>query len=221
MKRYWIIGAGRFGQKAAAELIRRRPPVELTLVDRRAEKLPQPPTAALHPVISDGVQFLADRLAAPTLPDCDWIIPAIPVHVAFEWVRHSLEDRFRLTKIPVPQDVLASLPNPAAGPDHRIFTSIAKFRCPDDCREPAKICSHTGNPRPCTLYRRIEKLGNRNLVVVVVRSRQLAPGVGGYRPADLFAALDSVIAAFGTPIVLATACRCHGVLDAFRLSPLC
>jgi hypothetical protein len=218
MKRYWIIGAGSFGQKAAAALIAQRPQVEITLVDHCADRLPAPSTMALRPVIGDGIQFLADRLAAS--PGPDWIIPAIPVHVAFEWIRHSLEDRFRLGKIPVPPDILSKMPNPMPGPCYRVYASIAAFRCPDDCPEPADFCTHTGKPRPCALDSLLETLANRSRSLVMLRSRQLAPGVGGYRPADLLAARDSVVKAFETPTILATVCSCHGVLDAFRLSPL-
>ena len=216
MKRYWIVGAGKFGQKAAAALIKNRPQVEITLIDRCAGKLPDFPTATLQPVREEGVRYLVRHLTAPAC--ADWIVPAIPVHVAFEWLRRRLEGRFRLQKIPVPSDILAALPNPIAGPEHRVYASVATFRCPEDCPEPANFCTHTGKPRPCTLNRLLAEIGKRNpATVVVVRSRQLAPGVGGYRPADMFAALDSAVEAAGNPIVLATACRCHGVLDAFGL----
>ena len=52
---------------------------------------------------------------------------------------------------------------------------------------------------------------------VVICSRQLFPGVGGYAPHALFQALHEIEQSHHR-ILLSTACRCHGVLDAFRLS---
>ena len=72
-------------------------------------------------------------------------------------------------------------------------------------------------PRPVDLFQLLRSLEYRHFKPVVIRSRQLLPGVGGYRPKALFGALAAVESADG-PVMLSTACRCHGVLDAFRLS---
>jgi hypothetical protein len=53
---------------------------------------------------------------------------------------------------------------------------------------------------------------------MVVRSHQLAPGVGGYQPEALRRSLDAVSKA-RTAILYATACLCHGVIHTFRLEP--
>jgi hypothetical protein len=52
----------------------------------------------------------------------------------------------------------------------------------------------------------------------VIRSRQLAPGVGGYPPAALRQAEAASLAA-PRSVLLATACKCHAVIDAFRIDP--
>jgi hypothetical protein len=44
-----------------------------------------------------------------------------------------------------------------------------------------------------------------------IRSHQLGPGIGGYRPEQLFELMENVKQVVG-PIVLSTACRCHGVI---------
>ena len=44
-----------------------------------------------------------------------------------------------------------------------------------------------------------------------LRSHQLGPGIGGYRAEQLFELAEKVERAIG-PILLSTACRCHGVV---------
>ena len=48
---------------------------------------------------------------------------------------------------------------------------------------------------------------------LVIRSFQLGPGIGGYRPRDLYDLLDQVESS-DEAILLSTACRCHGVMTA-------
>jgi hypothetical protein len=50
---------------------------------------------------------------------------------------------------------------------------------------------------------------------IVVRSHQLAHGVGGYRPEKLFQVLQQV-SELHTAILLSTACRCHGVITGVK-----
>jgi hypothetical protein len=52
---------------------------------------------------------------------------------------------------------------------------------------------------------------------VVLQSEQLAPGVGGYAPVKMFEALDRIENS-ETPVLFSTACKCHGVLQAFTIS---
>jgi hypothetical protein len=54
--------------------------------------------------------------------------------------------------------------------------------------------------------------------VVVVRSWQLAPGVGGYPAKYLEERLHEVSRRAGTYLV-ATSCRCHGVIDLLSWTP--
>ena len=93
------------------------------------------------------------------------------------------------------------------------------FYVPDDCPEPVDRCTVTGRARPLVLFEHLAALDVPGWPVVVVRSRQLAPGVGGFRPSDLLAAERRLCEA-GGQVLLATACRCHGVIDALDIPPL-
>jgi len=216
MKSIWILGAGRFGLKAAKVLSRKNKKAEITVIEKNSELCRQVEMADFKTVCMDGIEYLGQNLKSIDYPE--WIIPAIPVHVVYEWVRLKIKDSYILKTIPVPEGVITSLPNVFKGKRGEIYMSIADFICPDNCPEPEDLCTHTGKQRPFTLYKKLESIQYDNFRSIVVRSRQLSPGIGGYSPGALFHALD-VIKASTTPGLLSTACRCHGVMHAFRVRP--
>ena len=57
----------------------------------------------------------------------------------------------------------------------------------------------------------------KELKSVVIRSYQLLPGVGGYKPQALYEALKEIETA-QIPVILSTACSCHGVIHTFKHS---
>ena len=213
MKSIWILGAGRFGLKAAKVLSRKNKKAEITVIEKNSELCRHLEMPDFKIVCIDGIEYLSQNLKSIDYPD--WIIPAIPVHVAYEWVRLKIKNSYILKPTPVPEGVIMNLPNVFNGKRCEIYMSIADFICPDNCPEPEDLCTYTGKPRPLTLYKKLESIKYDNFISVVVRSRQLSPGIGGYSPGALFNALD-VIKASTIPVLLSTACRCHGVMHAFR-----
>lgn len=210
---YWIMGAGQFGSKAAERLRKKVPEAVLTVVDQDSQALERLEDPTLQKVCGEAVSYLDTHLKDQGEPD--WVIPAVPIHVAFEWVRRRLDRMGRVEVFSVPSEVEKGLPNPKRGPDGQLFVSYADFRCPDHCTEPYHQCTWTGKPRKGLLYRDIQELVHEDFQSIVIRSRQLAPGVGGYRPEALKEALSEVTGSRG-PVLFATACLCHGVIHAFR-----
>ncbi len=214
--RVLILGAGRFGRLAFERLQRRRPKAAITMVDRE-----RPADLILD---GAGARFIAAEagtyLAAMKDLDAgtDWIVPAVPVHVAGRWVGLKLAPEGRGRPLAIPEALLSRVPNPMRGAQGQLYVSNADFWCPDDCPEPEALCTVTGKPRPQVMYTHLARLAIPGFTPVVVRSRQLAPGVGGFRPADLHDALARVRAASG-PVLLATACKCHGVIEALDARP--
>lgn len=233
-ERIWILGAGRFGRRALDTLLKRFPSASVTVVDRNPEALkacfnteatesterngggrPEPfhGSPRIKRLPGEGIGFLKKHLKedAP-----DWIVPAIPVHVAFEWLKSEFESSCRLRGIPVPGPVFDTLPNPVRGRNRAVYMSNADFICPENCPEPETICTCTGKPRPRILHAVLAAVKHRNFRSIVVLSRQLAPGVGGYPPQALFEA-HARVQASEAPILLSTACKCHGVMHAARI----
>lgn len=211
--RFWIIGAGRFGQIAVERITRHIAGAAITVVDKEPFALGGDGITAIR---QDGIQWLNTMLDrdAPV----DMIVPAIPVHVAAEWLRLKLLDACNMDPIEIPDAWLSKMPNPMRGATGRAYVSHADFICPDNCPEPEKICTHTGKPRPVDLFRLLANLDFETVVPIVLRSHQLLPGVGGIYPADLMAALGTVRDNSHRPLMIATACRCHGVVDFIRLT---
>lgn len=209
MARYLIIGAGRFGQLAWQRLRAKDQHAQFCVVDHNPNQLARLPChAATRTVLAAGPEYLVQVLAEQTWPD--WIIPAAPVHLAFAWLLLTLPPVERWQQLPVPLELGQNLPFVQRGPAGEVYLSLATGRCPDDCPEPAGWCSLTGEPRIGNLYDMLAQRQITGYQVQVLRSRQLAPGVGGYRPLDLVHFREEALRPKGK-LILCTACRCHGV----------
>ncbi len=214
MKSVWIIGGGHFGLRAAELLSGKDFRMEITVIEKAKKVCEQIKGMTFKTVCMDGITYLDNNLKTQEYPD--WIIPAIPVHVSYEWIRIKLLKNHRLAPIEVPDALIKNLPNPFKGENSEIYISNADFICPDNCPEPDKICTYTGKPRPKSLYETLASIRYDDFLSIVIQSRQLFPGLGGYTPKALFKALEE-ITALKTAVILSTACRCHGVMNVFRL----
>jgi hypothetical protein len=211
---YWIIGAGRFGARAAERLYRKRPEAQFIIVDEDLEALRRLRHLPVEKVCQEGASYLQAHLETDPAPA--WIIPAVPIHLAFEWVRLQTSDRARIDVVPVPSEIASMLPNPVRGPEGQLYVSYADFPCPDYCSEPFEKCTVTGKPRKGLLYKTLEEILYEDAISVVIRSHQLAPGVGGYGPEVLKESLGKISQGKGL-VLYSTACLCHGVVHAFRI----
>ena len=211
MKEIWIIGAGRFG-RMAADRITGNP--HLVLVDLVGEKLQEAKGPQRTLVKSDGALYLLEHLqpGAGKLPD--WIVPAVPIHLAAEWLLMVQREK-KLHRIPVPVQIDPLLPHPLRVENGNIFVSHADFLCPDDCPEPRHTCTFTGKPRKQNMFELLGDISFPPWKSRVVRSHQLGPGIGGYRVKDLFELAEEVENT-RAPLLLCTACRCHGVITGLQ-----
>jgi hypothetical protein len=213
MKRIWIIGAGKFGRRAAS-VLRHGENNDLIVVDKQKEKLQGLGGTA---IAQDGVECLVGKLSRDS---SDWIVPAVPFHLVYEWTRRKMASNFLLVPAQINSEWQNKLPNCVLGGEGQCFVSNANFLCPDNCPEPKGICTHTGLSRPRIMYRFLAEWGRRHFDTTVIRSRQLAPGVGGYPAKEMFFLLDHLHASqsYARQFLLATACSCHGVVNLFEIT---
>ena len=111
----------------------------------------------------------------------------------------------------MPPELETAVPNPIRGPEGNLYVSHADFKCPADCDEPRDICTVTRQMRKQDMFELVGNLYFEQFSALNIRSHQLGPGIGGYRPEQLFHLIGNVKRAQG-PILLSTACRCHGVI---------
>ena len=67
------------------------------------------------------------------------------------------------------------------------------------------------------MYKLLEDMALPGFRVHVIRSRQLAPGVGGYSVGELKGLLRKVESAGDSNWLVGTACKCHGVVSALEV----
>jgi hypothetical protein len=210
---FLILGCGHFGRRAAQTLLSGYPKPTITVVDKDLDALKAISALPLKIAVDDGISYLSQLSGVGA--DLDYIIPAIPLHVAFEFMLSRLRPLVaKRTRCPP----LAGLPNVQSGASGDVYSSFAHFVCPDDCEEPIDRCTATGRKRPEPLYRILEMLEGP-FESRVIRSRQLGPGVGGFRTRDLLTATADVgnCIKIGGLALVSTACSCHGVTSAIVL----
>ena len=210
----YILGSGHFGSRAFFFLRQRFPSASLTVVDTRYNTLKKIVAEGGNAVALDAISFL--QSSKERMDPDDWIIPAVPIHVAYEWLRRELKTETVFKTIPAPKELESLLPNPIRGDNGQLYASNADFLCPDDCDEPDQYCTVTGEPRPQVLCDILTDLKLSDYYSICIVSSQLAPGVGGFRFQALLQALKELKTHPGKCLV-STSCKCHCVIHSFEI----
>jgi hypothetical protein len=214
----WIIGGGKFGLRAAEVLQSKTGCREILIIEKCPARCREIDSKGFRTLCADGVDFLVSRLESPA--QRVWIVASAPVHLTYEWVRARISTRLRINPLPMPAGVARQLPNTFPGNEGQLYASNADFICPPDCSESGRMCAFTGQRRPRSMHAFIRQIHAAGVKILVIRSFQLAPGVGALRPRDLFETLRQIESA-PMPVVLATACKCHAVLNSFKIISKC
>lgn len=215
---YLVVGCGQFGLKAVHALKKLSSNPRVLAVDADRERLKEVEATADRIVHEDGVKFLS-RLTEPQT-SLWWIVPSLPLHLASAWLLDTINEGHTCMaeQLPVPEEF-----NPGETvqqhrvPGGTLYCSLGSFTCPEDCPEPDGYCQVTEQPRPLPLCRILEQTTCTGYHSLVLPSKLLTPGVGGYLYGDLLA-LRAVLAMAGGNYLLSTACTCHGVTDAISIT---
>jgi hypothetical protein len=215
MASFLILGAGKFGLLAIQRLSAQDPEARLVVVDRQPAALARARSLEVKGVDlveAEAIDYLAAHLGPE--PPWSWLIPMVPVHVAYAWLLAGplAGQGWGPGEVPGELEDLAALA--IRGAEGELYLSRATHVCPDDCAEP-EVCPVTGEERGQPLFQKLAEASRPELPLHVVASRQLAPGVGGYSPRRLLELAAAVAGAKG-PLLVATACRCHGVVHGLR-----
>lgn len=205
----WVLGGGRFGLRAVELLKEGDPDSEIVVIDRvPARGL----SNDIDMVCADGVQWFTENFS-PTAR-VNKIVPALPIHLAADWIKRTFKNEQRSVRpVEIQDEHMHHFPHPMRLSPSRIVTSYADFLCPSNCSEPDGFCTYTKKRRPLPLDHLLATVDIENFVPLILTSRQFAPGVGGFFPEDLWILLGRVRLLSGTPLLVGTACKCHGIVD--------
>lgn len=209
MTNYLILGGGKFGRLALSRLAGQDADASFLIVDRDPAPLAVIEGGArFQQVQAEAITFLVQHLKGRG--QWDWIIPMVPVHVVYQWLWQGPLAGSGWQPAAVPEAVGLIVPQARRGPNGELYLSRAPHLCPDDCAEPG-ICPVTGEIRDLPLHQELASLHLPGYQIRVIPSQQLAPGVGGYPPVRLLELAQNLKALRGN-VLVATACRCHGVV---------
>lgn len=204
---FLVAGAGRFGCQATAKLLL-RPRAQVFVVENNSltagQLLTEISSLEGRLVAADAVKYLAAYIGSDD-HDSTWIIPTIPLHLAAAIIM-QLTGRGCLEWADIPL-----LPNGFLGGNGELYSSLADFICPEDCPQPPDHCYTTGEPREKSLVQILAEISYHDYPSLVLQSRQLAPGVGGFQVASIRKLLVQMNNDIPGPLVFSTACLCHGV----------
>jgi hypothetical protein len=206
----FIIGFGKFGKLALKQRVRLGDKTRVWIIDSRPEPLNQlePGLFSVIKVLADGPQFLTQF--QDWIGDEDWIIPALPIHLAWKWLELNLKTSKSPKALVPPKRLGSGLPFHQVN-NKGLLLSYADFECPEDCPAPLAHCFKTHKKKALPLWKFIAEQRVMHGTLVVIESRQIAPGVGGYAFKELRKIREMALKAV-PPFFVATACRCHGVI---------
>jgi hypothetical protein len=210
---YLIIGCGHFGSEAIPKLLRKDPRSKIIVIDKNKTVLQKISRLPVETILCDGTFYLSSFLSQ--YRKTDYIIPAVPFHLAFEFILSQLKPLgAKRRKVPP----LLGLPNPMKGKTGDLYTSFANFLCPENCPEPSSYCTITRKQRRKSLYQLLKDL-SVPFESNVIRSQQLEPGVGGFKAKVLLDMIADIKKRRSSNrlILISTASRCHGVTSALSL----
>ncbi|MEW6140071.1 MAG: hypothetical protein AB1733_17740 [Thermodesulfobacteriota bacterium] len=204
---YVVLGYGKFGELAVSRLVEAFPGATLVVVDWDPIRFDNPLPDGAVAFQDDATEFL---VRSTFLSPEDLVLPMVPFHLAASYLKASVQG---CREIPVPECLATMVPNPFSIDSANLGCSKADFLCPDCCPE-GDLCTMTGLPRE-PLYGSLEALEVPQFTVVVQRSAQILPGVGGYTFGQLRALAGRM--RHGSNLV-ATSCKCHAILTALEVT---
>ncbi len=116
MQKIWIIGTERFGRLAADRLTEKIKDPDLVLVDLKAEKFREAEGPGRTLIEADGAAYLAENLPKGKEHHPDWIVPAVPIHLAVEWYLLD-QGKKDLRRIAILAEIAALIPE---NPENKI-----------------------------------------------------------------------------------------------------
>jgi len=229
----FIAGGGRFGS-LAAKFFKQRRDMKALLVDVRQNCLAYRHVGfvatsldnldfrrGVNMLVSDAVEALTELLERGAVPEL--VVPAIPGHFAGKVFKNYLERR-GFTVAPsgsLLKETLRRLPKDIelyADEDQSVIVcSYMPFnrKCKIPCSQPT-VCPVTKRQREKAMFELLREAVDAD-IVSILRSTLLTANVGAFSGKELIETLDECVKRMDCTIAIGTACRCHGIVNLFRV----
>jgi len=207
---FYLIGYGTLGKNLVKILHQYYPQGQIIIVDHNRGQLANAPPFIFQAWEQDAIEAL-NYIVGLAHSD-SWVIPALPKHLLFDFILTNIQGQLEAEQAPVPELGLG-LPFEFKTDTGTLYLSYADFTCPPDCSEPEEYCTVTGLPREKPLYQLLESIDAEPFISYVLRSTQLAPGLGGFKPEDALAFKNQLEDAGPGKFLVSTSCSCHAVMD--------
>jgi len=207
--RFILIGFGKFGRLSFDRLRSTFKSAKFVIVDPNLCLVRDAFDDSTRLIPSDGIEFLANNTQ---LLETNLVVPVAPFNIAASYI---LASSHGTGYVDLPAGMSDHFENWSLVNQSTLCISSGQFICPDDCPE-GETCSVTGERR-VPMHDKIERIKSPGFQILVVRSFQLLPGVGGYFFRDLQSLRQTI-----QPVqryVIATSCKCHAILTS--IGPTC
>jgi hypothetical protein len=209
-----IVGGGKYGCMAVEYLRKKRRGFVLVDKDPNCLAFKRYKIKTAFEIDPEGEHFIQGEIAtvsqlmARLKPE--YVFPTAPIHVAAELA----QSRFKLAPWnEAINRILANLPPSVilwAGRGNLIVSYNRDRECIEKCEAP-EVCPSTRIRRPCTMNRLMKFACPEGFILI---SYQMAPGMGALKGSELIEFLNW--AKTKEKFIVATACECHGVFNAFQ-----
>ncbi len=207
-----VVGGGKFGLEAVKFLKKSRRKFVVLDIDSNCTvvkklKLSEYGSGTGEEFLAGGIENLANLINEV---NPEYIFPTAPLHIAAEVARVTYgfkpwNDGINYILAGLPLKIIVSV-----GRGSVVVSYNRDAECVPNCSAP-DICPVTRLEKPCPMYKLI-KFANPKVYLLI--SYQLKPGLGAIKAEDFKNFLNW--AKNREKVLVATSCRCHGVITALK-----
>ncbi len=211
---FWVLGFGKIGQMAVKKIkLTNHIHSNFIVIDNNSNisKL-----NGLKIIYCDAIDWLSSEMSNPRR--ADWIIPALPLHVFWEFLYKRLMKKYTIKSFFISRRIRSKLPNVIITNRGEVCVSYADGLCPINCPEPSNICFKNGEPRPTPMFKLLEQIKLEGIRHIGIQSEQLLPGLGGYSPKSFDLATNLILKYPKGDFMISTACKCHGIINFIKIT---
>jgi len=209
-----IVGGGKYGCAAVEYLRKKRRGFVLVDKDPNCLAVKKYKLKTAFKINAEGEHFIQGEIAtvsqliARLKPE--YVFPTAPIHIGADLA----QSKFKLAPWnEAINHILANLPPSVilrAGRGNLIVSYNRDKECIEKCEAP-EVCPSTRIRRPCTMNRLMKFACPEGFILI---SYQMAPGMGALKGSELVEFFNWAKAK--EKFIVATACDCHGVFNAFQ-----